>query len=94
MKIFKAIWQFLGNNSEQIKLLSGLVIAGYVLYEYLGKQEETKVTRALSYITAAAKPDIMIPEWELYYSRLKVRLVILFQTQGVPIQVIVNLVMR
>jgi hypothetical protein len=58
-QFFKAIWQFLSNNSEQIKLLSGLVVAAYVLYEYLGTQEETKVARALSYITAATKPDIM-----------------------------------
>jgi hypothetical protein len=59
MTILRKIWKWIGDNSERIKIISGIFVAGYAVEEYLSVQRATKVTRALDYITAATSHDIM-----------------------------------
>ena len=60
MTILRKIWKWIGDNSERIKIISGIFVAAYAVEEYLSVQRATKVTRALDYITAATSRDIMI----------------------------------
>jgi hypothetical protein len=44
------IWQWVGRNDKQLKIAFALIAAGYVLYEYIDRGHEAKVSKSYDYV--------------------------------------------
>lgn len=55
----RKIWPFLRQNDGPIKLVFGVIAAGYVLAQYLDHNQEMKLTRSLDYITISIEPHVL-----------------------------------
>jgi hypothetical protein len=49
-QFFSSVWRALGENAEQIKITAGLLVALFVLTEYLDKQWNDRINRSLGYV--------------------------------------------
>jgi hypothetical protein len=54
-----SLWQALDRHAEPIKILSGLFVGLFVLFEYLDRQEADRVNRALDYVRIYRSQDLM-----------------------------------
>jgi hypothetical protein len=54
-----SLWQALDRHAEPIKILSGLIVGLFVLFEYLDRQEDDRVNRALDYVRIYRSQDLM-----------------------------------
>ena len=59
------LWQALDRHSEPIKILSGLIVGLFVLFEYLDRQANDRINRALDYVRIYRSQDLM--EARFYY---------------------------
>ena len=54
-----SLWQALDRHAEPIKILSGLIVGLFVLFEYLDRQEDDRINRALDYVRIYRSQDLM-----------------------------------
>lgn len=58
----KRIWGFIGRYAEQIKIGFAIFAALWIYYEFLGKQHEARIERAIAYIKRAGEDKLLDAE--------------------------------
>ena len=74
-RYLSSVWEALGKNAEQIKITAGLLVAVFVLTEYLDKQWDDRIKRSLEYVAISYRPD-NVEAWFQIKSRLITRRVL------------------
>jgi hypothetical protein len=64
-KSLSTLANWMGRYNEQIKIIFALVAAIWVLVEYRGKQEETRIERAIDYMKRSSMGELLAAELKM-----------------------------
>ena len=55
----KLKWKWLGDNKDQLTILFAVIAAGYVLYEYRGNQDASRIARTMEFATRYSEKELL-----------------------------------